>query len=81
LKIPAVFQTYKIHLINGEVLEFWEDYDIPAEKGICGKFEKSDEKDVLCFGNSAVDYYVPKRSILFITAGDVMDMRAKYGVD
>ncbi len=79
MKIATVLQSYKIHLVNGEVIDFFEDYDIPYEDGICGRFEKADEKDVLSFGDLFVGFYVPKRSILYITAGDVIDRRAEFG--
>ena len=39
----------------------------------------AEEKDVLRFGDLFVGFYVPKRSILFITAGDVIDKRAEHG--
>ena len=30
------YQIYNIHLLNGEVIQSSEDYDLPAKKGLVG---------------------------------------------
>ena len=37
------YQIYNIHLLNGEVIQSSEDYDLPAEKGLVGMFERMKE--------------------------------------
>ena len=39
-------QNYDIHLLNGEVIGASEAYDLPAEKGLVGKFEKADDNEI-----------------------------------
>ena len=41
------YQIYNIHLLNGEVIQSSEDYDLPAEKGLVGMFERMKETDIL----------------------------------
>lgn len=41
------YQLYNIHLLNGEVIQSSEDYDLPAEKGLVGMFERMKETDIL----------------------------------
>ena len=41
------YQLYNIHLLNGEVVQSAEDYDLPAEKGLVGIFERMKETDIL----------------------------------
>ena len=41
------YQLYNIHLLNGEVIQSAEDYDLPAEKGLVGMFERMKETDIL----------------------------------
>ena len=40
------YQIYNIHLLNGEVIQSSEDYDLPAEKGLVGMFERMKETDI-----------------------------------
>ena len=44
--------VYKRQLLNGEVVQSAEDYDLPAEKGLVGIFERMKETDIL----TAVSY-------------------------
>ena len=68
------FQIYKVHLLNGEVIDVWEDYELPASEGLVGKFEKAKDRDILTFGDMYTGpIYVPKKSILFISCGDVIE--------
>ena len=67
-KEEKYYQIYRIHLLNGEVIEASEEYDLPVEKGLVGKFQKADDNKV--FAVSGV-FYIPKRSILFIATGEV----------
>ena len=41
-KEEKYYQIYRIHLLNGEVIEASEEYDLPVEKGLVGKFQKAD---------------------------------------
>ncbi len=40
-KEEKYYQIYRIHLLNGEVIEASEEYDLPVEKGLVGKFQKA----------------------------------------
>ena len=71
---------YHIHLLNGEVIEASEAYDLPAEKGLVGKFEKADDNEIFEIGDAISGFaYVPKRSILFIATGDVKEGWCPFG--
>ena len=66
------YQIYRIHLLNGEVIEASEEYDLPVEKGLVGKFQKADDNKIFEIGDAVFGLlYVPKRSILFIATGEV----------
>ena len=71
------YQLYNIHLLNGEVVQSAEDYDLPAEKGLVGIFERMKETDILTV-NDLGSAYIPKRSIVYIATGDVVEGH-KYG--
>lgn len=66
------FQKYLLHLLDGTVIDVGEEYDLPAEKGLIGKFRKADPNEILVIGDRFVGFaYVPKRSIVYISTGDV----------
>ena len=69
------YQFYNIHLLNGDVLRTAEDYDLPASKGLIGTFERMKETDCLTVNDILLgSSYIPKRSILYITARDVKEV-------
>lgn len=71
-KETKYYQNYNIHLLNGEVIGASEVYDLPAEKGLVGKFGKADDNEIFEIGDAISGFaYIPKRSILFISTGDV----------
>ena len=73
------YQLYNIHLLNGEVIQSSEDYDLPAEKGLVGKFKRMNKTDILTVHDLLLgSAYIPKRSILYIATGDVVEGH-KYG--
>lgn len=73
------YQIYNIHLLNGEVIQSSEDYDLPAEKGLVGMFKRMKETDILTVNDLLWgSAYIPKRSIVFIATGDVVEGH-KYG--
>ena len=45
-KEEKYYQIYRIHLLNGEVIEASEEYDLPVEKGLVGKFQKADDNKI-----------------------------------
>ena len=70
-KEEKYYQIYRIHLLNGEVIEASEEYDLPAEKGLVGKFQKADDNKIFEIGDAVSGViYIPKRSILFIATGE-----------
>ena len=69
------YQLYHIHLINGDVIQTAEHYDLPASKGLVGTFERMKETDYLTVKDILLgSAYIPKRSILYITTGDVEEV-------
>ena len=71
-KEEKYYQIYRIHLLNGEVIEASEEYDLPAEKGLVGKFQKADDNKIFEIGDAVSGvFYIPKRSILFIATGEI----------
>ncbi len=50
-KEEKYYQIYRIHLLNGEVIEASEEYDLPVEKGLVGKFQKADDNKVFEIGD------------------------------
>lgn len=76
-KEEKYYQIYCIHLLNGEVIEASEEYDLPVEKGLVGKFQKADDNKIFEIGDVVSGLlYVPKRSILFIATGEVRKQRS-----
>lgn len=70
-----VIQCYNVHLANGPTITTGEDYEIPFENGFVSKFIAADENEVLTIRSAHsidTEYYVPKKSILFISTGNVL---------
>ena len=68
---PKYYQCYELHMKNGDVLSFAEDYDIPVEEGIIGDFKKG-KKKFLEYGDLFRGYTIPFDQISFIVMTDVM---------
>ena len=69
-----VYQVYEIHLLDGTIIEAAEDYDLPATQGLLGKFERIEEDNILAVEDQFADsFYIPRRSILYISTGDVRE--------
>lgn len=62
-------QQYIVYLVDGSTFAVNELYDLPFEDGLVRAFMDADENDVLTLG----DCYVPRKNILFIRAGDVLN--------
>ena len=68
------YQMYLLHLLNGSVIEVSEDYDLPMEKGLIGRYRNAEPNEILEFGDPIVGFaYVPKSSIVYISTGDVKE--------
>ena len=63
--IPECIQWFELHMKNGDVLAFAEDYDIPVEEGIIGDFMEG-RKKFLEYGNLFRSYTVPFDQISYI---------------
>lgn len=64
-------QEYSIHLVNGEHFNVKEDYYLPRERSVVGKFMTSKADDTLVIGDETSGYfYIPKCNIMYITAGE-----------
>lgn len=65
-------QIYNLHLINGSVVSLSEDYDLSGENAFINRFIKSEPEYIFCIGDEISGFtYVPKRSIVYVTTGDV----------
>lgn len=56
-KEEKYYQIYRIHLLNGEVIEASEEYDLPVEKGLVGKFQKADDNKIFEIGDDVSGLY------------------------
>ena len=68
------YQMYVLHLLDGSVIEVSENYDLPTEKGMFGRYQAAATHEILEFGDSINGFvYVPKSSIVYISTGDVRE--------
>ena len=59
------YQTYVLHLM--------EDYDLPIEKGLVGKFAKAASDEIFTVGDPLLGFaYIPKKNIVYFETGDVI---------
>ena len=65
------FQKYNIHLINGDVIPYMEDYELEGEGTIIHWFEHAKDNDICTIRDIILgSAYIPKKSIAYIaTAG------------
>lgn len=68
---PKYYQCYDLHMKNGKVISYAEDYEIPAEKGIIGQFKRG-KKRFLEYGDLLHGYTIPFDQISFIVATEVV---------
>ena len=68
---PKYYQCYDLHMKNGKVLNYAEDYVIPAEKGLIGQFKRG-KKRFLEYGDLLHGYTIPFDQISFIVATEVI---------
>lgn len=74
-KETTVYQIYELHLLNGEILFLSERYDLPSEDGFVGEYEKADDNHMFTISDLLFGpIYVPKKSILYIKAGDIKEV-------
>lgn len=65
------FQEYRIHLVNGQVIQAAEEVSIPSYQRLTARFKASKPDDVLTVGDDDTGKaYIPVRNILYISAGD-----------
>ena len=68
-------QHYNIHLINGEVLHVGEDYELTGDHALVARFGKAPDDAIFQIGDEMSGFaYVPKKSIVFISTGDVINL-------
>ena len=58
------YQSYLLHMKNGDKLEYLDD--LPIERGIIGKLMRH-SREIIVFGND-VTYYIPIENIEYISA-------------
>ena len=58
---------YRIHLVNGQIIEYGEDYGLGDRESITARFRRARERDCIYAGDCIKGYlYIPKRSVLYI---------------
>lgn len=67
---PKYYQHFELHMKNGEKVDVYEDYDIPASKGIIGQFKRG-QKKYLEIGDLLCGYIIPYDQVSFIAITDV----------
>ena len=67
---PKYYQFYDLHMKNGKILSYAEEYGIPAEKGIVGEFKRG-KKRFLEYEDLFHGYTIPLDQISFIVATEV----------
>lgn len=72
-KEKVFYQKYKIHLINGEVMDHMEEYYMPEdEMDLIEWFESAGDDEILAIGDRLLGYtYIPRRSIAYIAQDGV----------
>jgi hypothetical protein len=66
-------QIYHIHLLNGEVIEAREEYDLPWEEGLIAKYQQAKDDEMFEIGGPLFGCcYILKKSILYISTGGVL---------
>ena len=66
------YQIYKIHLVDGTVIEIAEEYYLPEGKGFIDHYQKANDDELFTFGDRMLGFsYVPKKNIVFISTGEV----------
>lgn len=64
-------QEYFVHLVNGDHIKVGENYDLPFEKKLVGKYIAAKPDDTLTIGDDVMGFfYIPKSNILFIATGE-----------
>lgn len=72
-----LYQICNIHLLNGEVIQVSEPYDLPTNKGLVGMFKRMEENDILTVNELLLgSAYIPRKSILYLATGDVVEGKA-----
>ena len=67
------YQIYVLHLTDGSAVQMVEDYDLPVEKGIVGRFTKAAPDEILTVGDPLLGFsYIPKSIIVYLETGDVI---------
>lgn len=67
---PKYYQHFEIHMKNGEKIDVYEDYEIPAEKGIMGEFKRG-KKKFLEVNDFICGFIIPYDQVSFIAITDV----------
>ena len=65
-------QLYNVHLINGEVLQVGEDYDLEGLQATVNHFCNAGENNIREFSTMFTTMYIPRKSIVFIATADVL---------
>ncbi len=65
-------QIYNLHLINGDIIQAAEDYELKGSKTMDSIFQRANDDDIFLIVDLLLgSCYVPKKNIVYITTGDV----------
>ena len=71
----VTIQIYLIHLLNGDIVQYREEFDVPYAKGIISKFKSMKDSEYLEFGHGLKGMFcIPVKNVLFISTGDVVEV-------
>ena len=79
--VEKLVQEYIIHLMDGTKIITCEDYELPAEESIVTRFDKVNADEILQICDLLIVHYIPKRSILYISSGDVYEAKYAFAFD
>lgn len=66
------YQIYKVHLVDGSIIEVAENYYVLPRKGLIANYKNAEEHQVITIGDAILGAcYIPKSNILYISAGEV----------
>lgn len=66
------YQIYKIHLVDGSIIEVAENYYTLPRKGLIAIYQNADDNEVIAVGDAVLGAcYIPKNNILYISAEEV----------
>lgn len=69
-------QQYNLHMKDGSILSLMEDYDKDGDDSFIERFSKLKQNEIIRIGDSTTGFfYVPMRNIVYVSTGDVTEVK------